>query len=111
MAMMPVDGTRLQEAWVMTAFWDYAMHDQAALEVVRSALAEWRQQATMYLLQARAVGEITPGIADDEFVDNLLTMIMGLQLAVDSTITDVAKARTPAGLLTQIGSAVASVRA
>jgi AcrR family transcriptional regulator len=77
--IMPLDENRMVEARVVVAFWDRALYDEHMATVFRSAIAQWREQMKVYLLQARASGEITTNTPDEVVVDTLLTALVGFQ--------------------------------
>lgn len=78
--ILPLDEDRLDEARVVIAFWQRALHTPADAAVYSERMAEWRSNFKRQLAEAREDGAVSPVIDLDTVVDELLAMLMGTQI-------------------------------
>lgn len=90
--VLPLDADRLDEARVVIAFWQQALHDPAQAEVNDAAMLQWRSDIRGWLAEARgavdgAADGDCDGAADGErppvevAAETLLTFLLGAQVA------------------------------
>jgi AcrR family transcriptional regulator len=96
MEIMPLDAERLDEARVAIAFMNEALHDAAKSSLYTDLMNEWRAEFTHRLEEARIDGEVSAEIDTLPTVDELLSMLMGLQIlaALSPTEADVDRQTT-----------------
>ncbi|WP_341392871.1 TetR/AcrR family transcriptional regulator [Arthrobacter sp. G119Y2] len=78
--VLPLDANRLDEARVVIAFWQQALHDPAQAEVNDAAMLQWRSSIRGWLSAARGAddgGRVPAEIA----AESLLTFLLGAQVA------------------------------
>lgn len=78
--VLPLDANRLDEARVVIAFWQQALHDPAQAEVNDAAMLQWRSSIRGWLSAARGAddgGRLPVEIA----AETLLTFLLGAQVA------------------------------
>ena len=82
--VLPLDADRLDEARVVIAFWQQALHDPTQAEVNDAAMLQWRSDIRGWLAEARGAVD---GAADGErppvevAAETLLTFLLGAQVA------------------------------
>ncbi|GGS23573.1 transcriptional regulator [Streptomyces humidus] len=79
--LVPLDETRLLEARVVVAFWDRALYDPRLSSVHEATTRRWRTLMHTYLAQARAAGEVTAPVRDEDIVETLFAVVMGFQVS------------------------------
>lgn len=78
--IMPLDRERLQEARVVVAFWDHAIHNAELWKAHRENALAWRAQMRVFLGQARAAGDIQSETPDEVIIDQVSAMNAGFQV-------------------------------
>lgn len=78
--IMPLDEERLLEARIVIPFWESAATDLSTGELYWELMTEWRNQVLEHLRAAENVGEISAGLASAETVDQLLSILNGVQV-------------------------------
>lgn len=78
--IMPLDRERLQEARVVVAFWDRAIHNVELWNAHRENARAWRAQMQVFLEQARAAEEIGSDTPDEVIIDQVTATNAGLQV-------------------------------
>lgn len=79
--VLPLDAYRLDEARVVIAFWQQALHDPAQAEVNDSAMLQWRRSISGWLEEARSADDAgrQPPVAT--IAEMLLTFLLGAQVS------------------------------
>jgi AcrR family transcriptional regulator len=80
--IMPLDALRVQEARIAIAFWQRAALDPELASLHTSLMEEWKSQMTLRLREAQQDGEISADSSVGSLVDQLMSMMMGLQILV-----------------------------
>lgn len=81
--VLPLDADRLDEARVVIAFWQLALHDPAQAEVNDSAMLQWRSSIRGWLDAARGADDDDDGgrAPVQTLAETLLTFLLGAQVA------------------------------
>lgn len=79
--VLPLDASRLDEARVVIAFWQQALHDPAQAEVNDAAMLQWRRSISGWLEEGRSTdnGGRRPPVAT--VAEMLLTFLLGAQVS------------------------------
>ena len=78
--VLPLDASRLDEARVVIAFWQQALHDPAQAEVNDAAMLQWRRSIRGWLEEARGADDgARPPVAT--VAEMLLTFLLGAQVS------------------------------
>ena len=78
--VLPLDANRLDEARVVIAFWQQALHDPAQAEVNDAAMLQWRSSIRGWLSAARG-GDDGGRVPVEIAAETLLTFLLGAQVA------------------------------
>lgn len=79
--VLPLDPDRLDEARVVIAFWQQALHDAGHAQVNDSAMLQWRSSIRGWLDEARGPGQPIRRPAVDTAAETLLSFLLGTQVA------------------------------
>ena len=90
--VLPLDADRLDEARVVIAFWQLALHQPAQARVNESAMLTWRSGIRGWLREARNAGEALD-LPVDTGTEALLAFLLGAQVAAvfDADFNDAAQ--------------------
>ncbi|MGD6980311.1 MULTISPECIES: TetR/AcrR family transcriptional regulator [Citricoccus] len=105
--VLPLDAERLDEARVVISFWQEAAHDPRGADLNNVSMAQWRRSMTGWMEQARATGELEPGVDIPAVGDVLLNFLLGSQI---SAVID-RSATGPADLERQLAAQLDRLRA
>ena len=78
--IMPLDVERLLEARIVMTFWEQALTKPERSELFNATMSTWRVEMSHRLEEARADGDLKPNVDIREAVDELMSMLMGLQV-------------------------------
>lgn len=78
--IMPLDDERRTEARLAITFWQQALNSPEKAEMHTGFMNRWRVEMSTLLAEAAADGEIGELRSVDAVVDELLSMLMGLQI-------------------------------
>jgi DNA-binding MarR family transcriptional regulator/DNA-binding transcriptional regulator YbjK len=78
--VLPADEVTELEARVVIPFWQRALADAELESVFASAMAQWRERVAGFLRVGREDGSVTSPVADEVLVEQLLTMLNGMQV-------------------------------
>ena len=78
--MLPLDAEREVECRVSVAFWDRAATNPALRKVHADAHAIWRRWMEQHLDRARATTELVDDVTDEEIIDEILSLVTGMQV-------------------------------
>lgn len=79
--VLPLDEDRLDEARVVIAFWQLALHDPVKAQLNDSSMLEWRRSIRGWLREARRDGRTPAGLPVDTVAETLLTFLLGTQVS------------------------------
>ena len=79
--VLPLDADRLDEARVVVAFWQQALHHPAQAEVNDSAMRQWRERNRSWLQDARRRGLAADRPPLEPAAETVLTFLLGAQIA------------------------------
>jgi AcrR family transcriptional regulator len=78
--VMPINANQLAEARLILTFWEKALYSEEKAEMYSAMMDEWRRELILRLEEAVEDGEADPEIDKEASVDELLSMLMGLQV-------------------------------
>ncbi|MFB2583431.1 TetR/AcrR family transcriptional regulator [Herbiconiux liukaitaii] len=78
--IMPLDETRLMEARLVITFWQRALASAESAQLHSEFMNDWRSEMTERILEAQADGEVPADLPVQGTVDELLSMLMGVQV-------------------------------
>jgi AcrR family transcriptional regulator len=79
--IMPLDDVRLAEARIAIAFWHQALHSEDKAQLYVDVVDQWRSDLSARLDEAKADREIATDVDIPTAIDELLSMLMGLQVS------------------------------
>ncbi|MFD1713340.1 TetR/AcrR family transcriptional regulator [Amnibacterium flavum] len=105
--IMPLDEIRLMEARIVLTFWQQAMSSTENADTYAGMMNDWRSEMTARIHEAQRDGFASTGLDVASTVDELLSMLMGLQVMSVLTPADT----TPERQLAQLDSFMARLTA
>lgn len=78
--IMPLDEERLAEGRLAITFWQQALHSSENRKLNASFGERWRAEMASRLEEGKAAGEVPKGLDVRAAVDELLSMLLGLQI-------------------------------
>lgn len=78
--IMPLDAERRAEARLAITFWQQALTSSQRARMHADFMNRWRAEMTARLDEARRDGELARRVGIDATVDELVSMLMGLQI-------------------------------
>lgn len=79
--VLPLDADRIDEARLVVAFWQLALHHPAQARTNDAAMLQWRHSLRGWLLQARSAGQTPEWLPVDAAAETLLSFLLGSQVA------------------------------
>lgn len=78
--VMPLNDVQMAEARLILTFWEKALYSEEKADMYSAMMGEWRDELIVRLTEAIEDGEANPAIDVEASVDELLSMLMGLQV-------------------------------
>ena len=79
--ILPLDSQRIDEARVLIPFWQKGVTDPVKAEQHNRLMAVWRDRIREMLREARAAGEVSTSVTDENLIGALMTMLLGAQVS------------------------------
>ncbi|NKX54606.1 TetR/AcrR family transcriptional regulator [Arthrobacter mobilis] len=83
--ILPLDDTKISEARIVIPFWQKALTDPEKARLHEEYMGMWQTALGLYLMQARAAGEIHTDAPDEDIAGLLMTFVLGAQITAALT--------------------------